>query len=167
MHCCKFAGCKLQVQCCRFGVELSRSSPGAAFLAKSGISIPAAIRANPLAAPAASAEKGLCLFDRPLAGSVMSLAPNRALGLAAAAGAGQNAANYIARCSQQVSRCSTAPRLKSGHVSVSAFVAIEFELISAIGREILMIGGKVDKPHSARMLLVCKSELFLPEEKKK
>ena len=127
MHCCKFAGCKLQVQCCRFGVELSRSSPGAAFLAKSGISIPAAIRANPLAAPAASAEKGLCLFDRPLAGSVMSLAPNRALGLAAAAGAGQNAANYIARCSQQVSRCSTAPRLKSGHVSVSAFVAIVFE----------------------------------------
>jgi len=159
--------CKLQGQCCRFGDELSRSAPGAAFLAKSGIAIPAAIRANPSAAPAASAEKGLCLFDRPLAGRITRFARNRALGLVGAARARQDPANYIARRSQQVSCRAAAPRLKSGHVAVSAFVAIEFELIPAIGREILMIGGKVDNPHSARMLLVCKSELFLPEEKKK
>jgi len=157
----------LQVQCCRFGVELSRSYPGAAFFAKSGIAIPAPIRANPPAAAVASAEKGLCLFDRPLAGTVMRFAPTRALGLAGAARARQDPANYIARRTQQVSCRTAAPRLKSGHVAVSAFVAIEFELIAAIGREILMIGGKIDNPHNARMLLVCKSELFLPEEKKR
>jgi hypothetical protein len=97
----------------------------------------------------------------------MRFAPNRALGLAGAARGRQDPANYIARCSQQVSCRTAAPRLKSGHVAVSAFVAIEFELIAAIGREILMIGRKIDNPHNARMLLVCKSELFLPEEKKR
>jgi len=143
------------------------SGSGAALVAKPGIVIPAPIGANPPAAPAALAEKGLCLLDSPLAGCVMRFAPSGALDLAAAACARQDSANYIACCSQQVSRRTTIPRLEPGHVPVTAFVAIEFELIPAIGREILMTGGKIDNPHNARMLLVCKSKLPLPKEKKR
>jgi hypothetical protein len=110
---------------------------------------------------------GFRFLDSPFSGNVVSPAPNRALNLAGTAGARQDPSNDIARRSQQISGCTGTARLKSGHVPVSAFVAIEFELIPAIGREVLMIGGEIDNPHSARMLLVCKSKLPLPEEKRR
>jgi hypothetical protein len=101
----------------------------------------------------------LGFLDCSLAGAAASLASNRALHLATIACARQYTADNITSGSQQASRGPGGRRLKSRHIAVPASVAIELVLIPAIGGEILMIGGEIDKTHNTRMLLVCQSML--------
>src|SRR5262245_52534834 len=133
---------------------------GAAFPAHSRLPIPAPVGADPLPASAALREVSFGLFDCSLARADVSFASSRALHLGAITGASQYPADNIARGAQQSSSGAAVRWLKAGHIAVAAFVAIEFELISAIGGEILMTGGEIDKAHNTRILLVRESRLL-------
>lgn len=84
-------------------------------------------------------------FDGSGKGIIVSFASNGALNVVSAvARAGKNASEDVAGGAQQIARDSGHRSLEARHKSVAAFVAMKAELIAAICRKIVEIGGEAN-----------------------
>ena len=129
------------------GTDLPLGHRGAADT-ESALGVPADLVTHPLAAAFALDELGTDLGHRFSEGGIMAGTLDQILESFGAVGsAAQEAAEHAACSAEQPGGHAGLAGLPRGHVSVAAALAYEFELITALGGEVLIVVGEFDRSH--------------------